>query len=194
MRIGVLLGSTRHGRTGAGVAAWVLQTAADRNPVYEVIDLLDHVLPHLAEPVPPKAGHYTFDETKAWSAFVSGFDAFVVVTPEYNAGIPGVLKNAFDHLYREWNGKPVGLVGYGVYGGARALAQLHALVQELQMVEVVPQVQLSTFDDFDGGVAPTPERVEDLRALLQSLEDAAATSERHPDDAGLDRSAQPAGR
>ncbi|WP_264077340.1 NAD(P)H-dependent oxidoreductase [Mycolicibacterium houstonense] len=54
-------------------------------------------------------------------------DAALVVTPEYNGSIPGVLKNAIDWLSRPWgNGalkdKPVAVVGaaLGQYGGVWA--------------------------------------------------------------------------
>jgi NAD(P)H-dependent FMN reductase len=49
----------------------------------------------------------------------------VLITPEYNHGYPAVLKNALDHVFAEWNGKPVGFVGYGGPGaGLRAVEQL----------------------------------------------------------------------
>ena len=54
-------------------------------------------------------------------------DAALVVTPEYNGSIPGVLKNAIDWLSRPWgNGalkdKPLAVVGaaLGQYGGVWA--------------------------------------------------------------------------
>jgi NAD(P)H-dependent FMN reductase len=53
-------------------------------------------------------------------AEIASFDGFVIVTPEYNHGPSGVLKNAIDYLYAEWNNKAVGFVSYGSVGGARA--------------------------------------------------------------------------
>jgi chromate reductase len=43
-------------------------------------------------------------------------DAILIVTPEYNYSIPGVLKNAIDWASRPygdsaWNGKPVAIMG-----------------------------------------------------------------------------------
>jgi NAD(P)H-dependent FMN reductase len=171
MRIGVLLGSTRQGRKGAAVADWVLRTAAERPARYELIDLAEHVLPHLAEPMPPRMGTYTDDRTKAWSALIAGFDAFVIVTPEYNQGIPGVLKNAMDHLSAEWSGKAVGFVGYGLAGGTRALAQLRVLAGVLGMDEVQPQVELSLTRSFhDGQWTPDGPAVSALGKLLAAVE------------------------
>ncbi len=36
-----------------------------------------------------------------------------MVTPEYNHSTSGVLKNAIDYLYAEWNNKAVAFVSYG---------------------------------------------------------------------------------
>jgi NAD(P)H-dependent FMN reductase len=152
MKIGVLLGSTRQRRKGAAVADWVMQAAAGRSAEYELIDLADHVLPHLDEPMPPVTGKYTDARTKAWSAVIESFDAFVIVTPEYNHGIPGVLKNALDHLFAEWSGKAVGLVGYGSVGGARALDQLRVLAGVLGMADVQPQVELPMMTAVSDGL------------------------------------------
>ncbi len=171
MRVGVILGSVRQHRKGAAVADWVVRSGQGRAASYELIDLAEHELPYLSEPVPPKAGHYTQESTKSWSAFINGFDGFVIITPEYNGGIPGVLKNALDHLYAEWNGKPVGLVGYGIYSGARALAQLTVLVHELRMADAGPPVKLSVPRDFDEATgAPLAQFDGQLTELLDAVE------------------------
>lgn len=52
--------------------------------------------------MPPSLGQYTKEHTKAWSAKIDSFDAYVFVTPEYNHGTSGALKNAIDFLYKEW--------------------------------------------------------------------------------------------
>jgi len=38
----------------------------------------------------------------------------IFVTPEYNAGIPGGLKNALNYIYNEWLNKPAPIISYGV--------------------------------------------------------------------------------
>lgn len=60
-------------------------------------------------------------------------DGYLFVTAEYNHSIPGVLKNALDHAYPEFNKKPAAFVGYGGVGGARAVEQLRLICIELQM-------------------------------------------------------------
>jgi NAD(P)H-dependent FMN reductase len=150
LKIAVILGSTRPNRNGKAVADWVLERAADRTTAeYELIDLLEYPLPFLNEPSPPSLGRYTYEYTKAWAATIGSYDAFIFVTPEYNHSIPGVLKNAIDHLYAEWNDKVAAFVSYGSSGGVRAVEHLRAVCTELQMAHVRQQLSLSLYHDFE---------------------------------------------
>ncbi|HTU76006.1 MAG TPA: NADPH-dependent FMN reductase, partial [Trebonia sp.] len=74
---------------------------------------------------------------------------FVFVTPEYNHSTSGVLKNAIDYLFAEWNNKAVGFVSYGGVGGARAVEHLRLVAGELMMADVRQQVTLSLMIDFE---------------------------------------------
>ena len=94
-------------------------------------------------------GQYAHDHTKEWSRKIASFDGFVIVTPEYNHGTSGVLKNAIDYLYAEWNNKAVGFVSYGAVGGARAAEHLRLVAGELQMADVRQQVALSLITEFE---------------------------------------------
>jgi len=150
-RIGIIVGSTRPQRLSEQVARWVHDLAAQRTDAeFELIDLRDHELPLFDEPIPPARGQYTNDHTKRWSAVISSFDGFVIVTPEYSHGMPAVLKNALDYLYAEWNNKAVGFVSYGTAGGVRAVEQLRQVAGELQLADVRAQVALSLITDFEG--------------------------------------------
>ena len=149
-RIGIILGSTRPGRNGEQVAKWVYDIATRRDDAeFELVDLADYPLPHLDEPLPPSLGQYQHDHTKEWAAKVASFDGFVMVTPEYNHGTSGVLKNALDYVYGEWNNKAVGFVSYGGAGGARAVEHLRLVAGELQMADVRQQVALSIMTEFE---------------------------------------------
>ena len=149
-RIGIILGSTRPNRNGEQVANWVLEIASRRSDAeFELVDLRDYPLPHLDEPLPPSLGQYQNDHTKEWAEKIGSFDGFVFVTPEYNHGTSGVLKNAIDFLYAEWNNKAVGFVSYGAVGGARAPEHLRLVVAELQMADVRQQVALSLITEFE---------------------------------------------
>ena len=93
LKIGIILGSTRPGRNGKAVADWVLDKAQARiDADYDLIDLADHPLPHMDEPMSPMLGQYAGEHTKAWAATTAPYDGYVFVTPEYNHSTSGVLE------------------------------------------------------------------------------------------------------
>src|SRR5882724_6612828 len=145
-KIAVIIGSTRPGRVGESVAKWVYELAKKRTEAeFELVDIKAFNLPLLDEPVPPSMGQYSQPHTKKWAAKIASFDAYVFVTPEYNHGTSGALKNAIDYLYAEWNNKVAGFVGYGSMMGARAVENLRLIMAELQIATVRAQVGLSLF-------------------------------------------------
>jgi NAD(P)H-dependent FMN reductase len=175
-RIGIILGSTRPNRNGEQVARWVLDIASRREDAeFALVDLRDHPLPHLDEPIPPAMGRYANDHTKEWAATIASFDGFVIVTPEYNHSTSGVLKNAIDYLYSEWNNKAVGFVSYGSAGGARAVEHLRLVAGELQMADVRQQVVLSLSTEFENFSVFTP-REDNLPAVETMLDQVVAWS------------------
>jgi NAD(P)H-dependent FMN reductase len=172
IRIAIIIGSTRPGRNGEAVARWVYQVAQKRSDAeFELIDIKDFNLPLLDEPVPPSLGQYTKEHTKAWSAKIDSFDAYVFVTPEYNHGTSGALKNAIDFLYKEWNNKAAGFVGYGGASGTRAVENLRLVMGELQIADVRAQVGLSLFTDFENFSVfkPAPQQEKSVNAMLDQV-------------------------
>ena len=146
----IIIGSTRPGRVGPSVAAWITERAIEHGGFdVQVTDLAELNLPLLDEPNHPRRRQYTKQHTKDWSALVDASDAFIFVTPEYNYGFNAALKNAIDYLYREWNNKSVGFVGYGGNGGARAVEILRQVVSNVELADVRAQVGLSLFTDFE---------------------------------------------
>ena len=172
IRTGIVVGSTRPGRLGKGVADWVYQIAQKRGDAeFELVDIQNFNLPLLDEPKPAVMGEYTRDHTKIWSAKIAAFDAFVFVTPEYNHGPPAALKNALDFLYREWNDKAAGFVGYGGVGAARAIEHLRGTVAALQIAAVSTHVVLSLHNDFENFSVfkPNPRHESSLNAMLDQV-------------------------
>jgi NAD(P)H-dependent FMN reductase len=170
--IAIVLGSTRPGRNGEAVARWVLEQASSRTDAqFELVDLRDHPLPHLDEEVPASMGMYSQPHTKEWAATIAGYDGFVFVTPEYNHGTTGVLKNALDYLYAEWNNKAAAFVSYGSAGGVRAVEHLRLVVGELQMADVRQQVQFSLFHDFESfsTFVPGPQHAANAAVMLDQV-------------------------
>jgi NAD(P)H-dependent FMN reductase len=143
-KIQIIIGSTREGRSGDKVAKWIFGLAEKRKDFKaELIDLKEWNLPFFNDPNSPASGNYSYDYTKKWSKKISEGDAYILVTPEYNHGYPASLKNALDHLSREWNGKPVGFVSYGgISAGTRAVQQLKQVALELRMIPSHDEVNI----------------------------------------------------
>ena len=172
LKLAIIVGSTRPGRVGEAVATWVHELARRRRDAeFELVDIEDFGLPLLDEPIPPSQGKYSKEHTERWAAAIGSFDGYVFVTPEYNHGTPGALKNAIDFLYAEWNNKAAGFVGYGSAGGVRAVEHLRLVMAEVQVATVRNQVALSLFTDFENFTAfkPDPRHEKSLGGMLDQL-------------------------
>ena len=149
----VILGSVRAGRMSSRVAKFVearLRATGAFEP--EILDLGELDLPIMEErlrllkdPAP---------SVVEFGARIASSDALVIVTPEYNGGIPGVLKNAIDYLLAEYKRKPVGIVTVsgGAFGGMQALGQLRLIMLAAGAYPVpvsfpVPKVQEALTED-----------------------------------------------
>ena len=147
-----IVGSVRDGRAGEAVARWFTSLAGSRSDMtHETLDLRDWDLPLEMSPKPPIMGDYIGETSRRWAEKIATADAFVLITPEYNHGYPAPLKNALDHIFHEWNRKPVGFVGYGgAGGGIRAVEQLRQVVIELEMAPLRHQVTIpAVYRAFD---------------------------------------------
>ncbi|WP_197460338.1 NADPH-dependent FMN reductase [Gluconobacter albidus] len=115
-RVLVIMGSVRAGRHCPAIAQWVSGVGQERTDIeIEIIDLAEWLLPMDDEPGIPALGLYEQHHSKAWGQKVAQAHGFV--TPQYNWGYPAALKNAIDHCYLEWKGKPLLIVTYGGHGG-----------------------------------------------------------------------------
>jgi NAD(P)H-dependent FMN reductase len=172
LKIGIITGSTRPNRKSPDVARWVLDLATARaDAEYELVDIKDFELPLLDEPAPPSMGNYKQPHTQRWAAKIASLDAFVFVSPEYNHGITGALKNAIDFLFAEWNHKAAGFVSYGSAGGARAVEQLRLVLAEVHVATVRAQVLLSLATDFEKYTTfkPDPRHEKAVATLLDQV-------------------------
>src|SRR3989344_3152442 len=139
LNIKIIVGSTREARFSDKAAAWITGEIRKQKEVEaEVLDLRNYDMPFYNEPVSPsyKQGPFKNEAVARFTKKIAEGDAFVIVTPEYNHGTSGVLKNALDWVYPEWNNKPVAFVSYGGVGGARAVEQLRLNAIELQMAPI----------------------------------------------------------
>ncbi len=132
MKLAVVVGSTRENRVSLRQAKWTLNEAKKlaSEHEWELVDLKDFDLPFMTEPLPPMANHRPeLDEgTKRYLEKMNQADGFIIVTPEYNHGMPAPLKNAIDLIDYQLMKKPVAVVSHGVVGGARANEQVRLIV------------------------------------------------------------------
>ncbi|MBN9541804.1 MAG: NAD(P)H-dependent oxidoreductase [Reyranella sp.] len=136
-RIGIVIGSTREGRFSEKPARWIHGIGIERADLaVELVDLRDYPLPFFEEAMPPLWAPPKNEVAQRWAAKLATLDGLIAVTPEYNHGPSAVLKNALDYAYQEFARKPIGFVGYGGVGAARAVEQLRLVAAELQMVSV----------------------------------------------------------
>jgi NAD(P)H-dependent FMN reductase len=134
-RIGIIISTTREGRFGDKPARWIFDIASERTDLdFEIVDLRNFLLPLLGETDSPACdGSSKSEVVPRWKQKMAELDGYLFVTAEYNHSVPGVLKNALDHAYPEFNKKPAAFVGYGGVGGARVVEQLRLICIELQI-------------------------------------------------------------
>lgn len=148
-KIGLIVGSVRESRFADKAAAWISDLAAGRDDLtFETVDLKDYALPFFSDPVSPAFAPSPHPESRRWQAKMAELDGYLVTAAEYNRGPTGVLKNALDHAYREYNRKPIAFVGYGSVGGARAVEQLRLIAIELQMAPIRHAVHIGGSDFY----------------------------------------------
>lgn len=147
--IPVILGSIRRNRESAKVAAFAINRLKTIEGVQaELIDLKALNLPLMEERL--RFRHDPPESVVQFSSYMERADSIVIVTPEYNNGYPGVLKNALDYLKDEYRRKPFGIitVSSSDFGGVLCLASLRQVILHLGGVPIpaifpVPHVQNS---------------------------------------------------
>lgn len=165
----IIMGSVRAGRRCQQIAEWVLSLMTDPGPIAcEIIDLRQWHLPPDDEPGIPSNGSYDQGHTQAWSAKVANADGFIIVSPQYNWGYPAALKNALDHLYREWSGKPLVIVTYGGHGGGKCAEQLRQVADGLKLrpVATMPAIAVAR-DTIEADRPQSPEELEPFAPSVQ---------------------------
>jgi NAD(P)H-dependent FMN reductase len=181
-RVLVIVASVRGRRIGHRIAEWAAGIARETvAAAFEIVDLKGWPLPPGEEPGLPALGNYVTDSTRAWSKKIAGADGFIFVTPQYNWGYPAPLKNALDHLYKEWHGKPAVIVTYGARGGGKCAGQLRQVLRGLDMKPVATMPGLrrarSMIEADTGVVDPPAEFARSLRKLHRALKELTAALE-----------------
>ena len=137
MKIAVIYGSVRQNRQGIRVAKYIVNQLIERDIEHVFVDVLDYKLPFLDK----MYKEYNNDAPESIEEIHQIFkevDGFIIVSGEYNHGLPPALKNLLDHYQSEYHFKPSGLATYsaGMFGGVRAAMHLRAVTSELGMTSI----------------------------------------------------------
>jgi len=152
LRIPILYGSVREARQGIKAARFIERQLEQRGHRTTLVDALDLRLPLLDRMYKEYEKGKAPKVLEALAQLYRAADAFVIVSGEYNHGIPPALKNLLDHFLEEYFFRPSAIVCYsaGAFGGVRAAMQLRMTLAELGMPSIptifpVPEVQ-NAFD------------------------------------------------
>ena len=172
MFIPIILGSTRRGRQSLKIARFILDRLGNQTGVEtELLDLAEFNFPimeerlRMREDPPPRAQEISDKLQRA--------AALVIVTPEYNNGYPGVLKNAIDYFYPEYKRKPIGIVtvSAGGFGGINCLAQLRLVTLALGAYPIPASFPVSKVNQSfaDDGTTQDPTAEKRVTAFFDEL-------------------------
>lgn len=173
--IGVLVGSTRTGSFNARLAQKAQELSRHSTVVLEGIDQLPFFGEEIEDPVPA--------DVAALRRAVGGVDALLVATPEYNAGMPGMLKNAIDWLSRPYGDSalealPTAIIGASPSpgGAAGAVAEGRRVLGRartnlIEQTVTVPRAHKALADEL------SPEHTQALLAVLDGLAESIATAQ-----------------
>lgn len=128
----IVVGSTRENRKSIYAAEKLGELLQTKNHSSTLFDLKEKEIPFLGNRSYTDEGPVPQD-IQEFSKLVEKADGVIIVTPEYNHSIPGVLKNALDYLYPEYDDKPFSYMttSAGGFGGIRALSHLHDITLAL---------------------------------------------------------------
>ncbi len=167
-KVSIISSSIRPDRKSHRVALYLKNFLVDnRKADAEIIDLKEYHFPlfenKLSVQKNPAPNSIAFAEK------IKVSDAVIIVTPEYNGGIPASLKNAIDLLYDEWNHKPVGIVtaSSGAFAGSQVLVALQFSLWKMKAHTIseffsVPKVQ----DAYDKNGLPADKAESDKKATI----------------------------
>lgn len=147
----VIAGSTRTGAFSKQLARAACALAATAGLFATFVDLRDHAMPLYDGDLEEASG--LPEGALRLRALLLAHDAVVVVTPEYNASLPAVLKNALDWTSRPhaaepgvsaWKNKVAALLASspGALGGLRALVHLRQVLMNLGALVLTEQFAL----------------------------------------------------
>ena len=183
LKILVIPGSLRTGSLNAKLAAVAAHHFAQAGVEVTRLSLADFPLPIYDGDVQARSG--VPKNAVDLKRMIGAHHGILIVTPEYNASVPPLLKNAIDWVSRvqdahETRGQvfrgrafAVAAASQGRLGGARALAALRLILSACQAIVIPSQLALAFADEAydDRDRLRRPPDIEALAAMSQQLID-----------------------
>lgn len=134
----VIYGSVRSARQGIRAARFVTRSLTARGHAVTFVDPLEVRLPLIDRMYKEYPKGSAPEPLERLATLFRSTDGFVLVTGEYNHGVPPALMNLLDHFLEEYFWRPSAIVSYstGMFGGARSAVMLREMVAELGMPSI----------------------------------------------------------
>jgi len=153
VKLTIIYGSVRQERKGIRVVRFLERGFTERGHDVTVVDPQEYRLPLLDRMYKEYSKGEAPEPLERLASLYRATDAFVIVTGEYNHGLPPALKNLLDHFLEEYFFRPSAIACYsaGMFGGVRAAVHLRAVLAEMGMPAIpslfpTPKVE-SAYDE-----------------------------------------------
>jgi len=166
-RIPVIYGSVRTERQGIKAARFVVEELKRRGCEPVLIDPVEYRLPLLEMQYSDYPKGQAPPLLEKLAQLYRSADGFVIVSGEYNHGVPPALKNLLDYFLEEYFWRPSAIVCYsgGRFGGVRAAMQLRMILGELGMPSIPSLLPVANVgESFTDSGEPTDPHFRDRTA------------------------------
>ncbi len=159
----VIYGSVRRERVGIRAAHYVMAQLKARGHRPVLVDPLEHALPMIDLMYKEYPKGEAPRELEELAQLYRSADGFMVVSGEYNHGVPPALANLLDYFLEEYYWRAAGIVTYsdGRFAGARAGYALRSMLSEMGMVTIPSMFQVANVAAaFDEAGTPSDPKTE----------------------------------
>jgi NAD(P)H-dependent FMN reductase len=146
LTIAILLGSVRRDRLAVRVGRFIQTALEARGHAVTLVDPMALALPMLDRMYKEHPPGQAPEPLERLAALYRRADGFMIVSGEYNNGIPPALKNLLDYFLEEYFFRPSAICCYsaGRFGGVRAAMQLRMVLAELGMPSIPSILPIGT--------------------------------------------------
>lgn len=164
LNILIIHGTTRPGNLSSRAAKYVFEEVKAL-PEVDVKLISPNDYPIKKDGNDPEQQYPDYTELVIWA------DAFIIVTPEYNHGYPGSLKQLIDKEFANYNRKAASVIGVsnGAIGGARAVEGLLPVLRAVGLFVTKTSLYFPRVQDLidESGQISDPEIAERAKQVIE---------------------------